>query len=64
MFEQEPLPPDSPLWELEQVIITPHNSGATEVYDERAFEIFARNLQEYLHGREPSLNRVDLIKQY
>jgi phosphoglycerate dehydrogenase-like enzyme len=64
VFEQEPLPSNHPLWELEQVILTPHNSGETNVYGERAFEIFAHNLRDYVAGREPSLNRVDLKKQY
>ncbi|MFE5320514.1 D-2-hydroxyacid dehydrogenase [Paenibacillus sp. NPDC056579] len=64
VFEQEPLPADHPLWELEQVIITPHNAGLTTVYNERAFEIFARNLQNYIEERELSANLVDLAKQY
>lgn len=64
VFEQEPLPLDHPLWELEQVMITPHNAGLTSAYGERAFEILACNLQNYIEGREPSLNRVDLKKQY
>ncbi|UQZ82252.1 Glyoxylate/hydroxypyruvate reductase B [Paenibacillus konkukensis] len=64
VFEQEPLPASSPLWQMENVIMTPHNSGSTEQYNERAFEILMRNLQDYLQGREPSVNRVDYGKQY
>lgn len=64
VFEQEPLPASSPLWEMEQVIITPHNAGSTENYTERVIEIFLRNLQDYVQGSEPSWNRVDLNKQY
>lgn len=64
VFEQEPLPSDHPLWGMEQVIITPHNSGSTDVYNERAFDIFIRNLHDYLQCGKPALNLVDLEKQY
>jgi phosphoglycerate dehydrogenase-like enzyme len=64
VFEQEPLPESSPLWELENVIITPHNSGSTPHYNERVISIFAQNLKEYIHGRELSVNRVDYKLQY
>ncbi len=64
VFEQEPLPETSPLWTLENVIITPHNSGSTVYYDERATDIFLQNLMQYLRGSVPSVNRVDLEKQY
>lgn len=64
VFEQEPLPESSPLWGMEQVIITPHNSGSTVYYDERVIDIFINNLRDYVQGREPSLNRIDLEKQY
>ncbi|WP_028552870.1 D-2-hydroxyacid dehydrogenase [Paenibacillus sp. UNC451MF] len=64
VFEQEPLPESSPLWDLENVIMTPHNSGSTDQYNERAFEIFMQNLQQYLQGHEPIVNRVDYNLQY
>jgi phosphoglycerate dehydrogenase-like enzyme len=64
VFEQEPLPADSPLWGMDNVIVSPHHAGATVRYDERAVDIFIRNLHDYSAGREPSLNRVDLSKQY
>ncbi|WP_135555809.1 D-2-hydroxyacid dehydrogenase [Paenibacillus cymbidii] len=64
VFEQEPLPADSPLWEMDNVIITPHQAGATVHYEERAVAIFVRNLQVYVDGREPSESRVDLAKRY
>ncbi len=63
VFEQEPLPEDSPLWEMENVIMTPHVSGFTPQYDERATDIFAENLRRYLAG-EPLLNLVDREKGY
>lgn len=64
VFEEEPLQEDSPLWGMEQVIITPHNSGATVHYDERAMHILLHNLRDVAEGRRPSLNRVDLHRQY
>jgi phosphoglycerate dehydrogenase-like enzyme len=64
VFEIEPLPEDNPLWDMDNVILTPHNSGSTEYYHERAMHIFLRNLMDYMEGREPQLNRVDYNEQY
>ena len=64
VFEQEPLPADSPLWQMEQVIITPHVSGSSRYYNERAFEIFIDNLAAYLKEGRPCRNLVDYDKQY
>jgi phosphoglycerate dehydrogenase-like enzyme len=64
VFEIEPLPADNLLWDMDNVIITAHNSGITEYYQERAMQIFLRNLRDYVDGREPQLNRVDLDNQY
>ena len=58
VFEQEPLPADSPLWRLPNVLLSPHISGMTPAYDDRAMQIFAENLRRYLAG-EPLLNLVD-----
>lgn len=58
VFETEPLPEDSPLWGMENVIITPHTSGDTPHYDERALEIFLGNLRRYAKG-EPLTHVVD-----
>jgi phosphoglycerate dehydrogenase-like enzyme len=65
VFEKEPLSEDSPLWELENVIITPHTSGSTEFYNKRVMEdIFIPNLKEYIKGNQPSINLVDYRKGY
>ena len=64
VFETEPLPADSPLWSMENVILTPHSSGSTAHYDRRALEIFLANLRAYIAGEEPGVNRVDLDLQY
>lgn len=63
VFEQEPLPANSPLWDLENVLISPHVAGFTPRYDERAATLFAQNLARYLAG-EPLLNIVDKTKGY
>jgi phosphoglycerate dehydrogenase-like enzyme len=52
VFETEPLPEDSPLWDLDNVIITPHYSGRTPRYHERAMAIFLDNLHRYVGGQE------------
>ncbi|HWP61047.1 MAG TPA: D-2-hydroxyacid dehydrogenase [Candidatus Paceibacterota bacterium] len=58
VFETEPLPSDSPLWDMEQVIITPHNSGLSQKYMDRAVTLFCKNLRAYLAG-EKLPNEVD-----
>lgn len=57
VFEQEPLPADSPLWDLPNVIISPHNSAESSGNDERATGFFLRNIPRWAHG-EPMENRV------
>ena len=52
VFYREPLPADSPLWELDNVILTPHISGGNENYNEVATSIFCDNLRRYLAGEE------------
>lgn len=58
VFEAEPLPEESPLWEMDNVLITPHYSGSTPHYVTRFVEIFLDNLRRYQHG-EPLQNVVD-----
>lgn len=52
VFHTEPLPAASPLWKLPNVLISPHNAGASTGTYARGVEIFLRNLEDYLHGRE------------
>jgi D-2-hydroxyacid dehydrogenase (NADP+) len=63
VFEREPLPEDSELWGLENVMLTPHISGGTERYFQRAVPIFCENLRRYLKGRT-LLNVVDPRRGY
>ena len=58
VFWQEPLPPDSELFDLDNVILSPHLASATEKYDDMATELFAENLRRYLAG-ESLWNVVD-----
>ncbi|CAM4454889.1 D-2-hydroxyacid dehydrogenase [Paenibacillus tarimensis] len=52
VFEEEPLPAGHPLWKLENVILTPHNAGATEHYKDRVVALFLDNLRRYLAGEQ------------
>jgi phosphoglycerate dehydrogenase-like enzyme len=63
VFEKEPLPAGSPLWQMENVIVTAHYSGATPHYSERAMAIFLDNLRRYRVG-EPLRNVVDRALGY
>ena len=50
VFEQEPLPPESPLWDLPNAILSPHNASASAGNDHRAARIFLDNLVSWAHG--------------
>ncbi len=56
--EVEPLPPESPLWDMPNVIITPHVGGQRASRVDDITELFCQNLQRYQSG-QPLLNRVD-----
>ena len=58
VFETEPLPEESPLWEMPNVVITPHVAGGTPHYIDRLLDIFTENLKRYQAG-EPLINMVD-----
>jgi phosphoglycerate dehydrogenase-like enzyme len=58
VFTREPLPADSPYWDLPNVIVTPHVSGAMEDYWTPLVALFAENLRRFEKG-EPLLNVVD-----
>ncbi len=59
----EPLPADSRLWELDNVILSPHVSGGMEDYVSRATERFCENLKRYVNGKK-LLNVIDRKKGY
>jgi phosphoglycerate dehydrogenase-like enzyme len=58
VFEREPLPPESPLWSLPGVIVTPHASGRTPGNLARAEVLFLENLVRFSRG-EPLLNEAE-----
>lgn len=60
VFVQEPLPASSALWDLPNVLITPHNAGSNPSYDKRVVELFCENLGKYL--RSESLKNL-VIKE-
>lgn len=61
--EQEPLPPDSPLWEAPNLLLTPHLASATERLWSRHLALLTENTRRYLAG-EPLLNVVDKTAGY
>jgi phosphoglycerate dehydrogenase-like enzyme len=50
VFATEPLPADSPLWEMPNVIVTPHSSGASTSAGLRSEKIFVHNVAQYISG--------------
>ncbi|WP_091219765.1 D-2-hydroxyacid dehydrogenase [Paenibacillus sp. BC26] len=64
VFEQEPLPQEHPLWNMENVIITPHETGNTPYYMDRALSIVLDNLTNYSAQGKPCRNVVDWQAQY
>jgi len=63
VFQHEPLPADSPLWDVEQLFITPHTGSQTEQLWPRHYEVFSENLRRYL-AHQPLLFVVDKQKGY
>ncbi len=60
---EEPLPPGSSLWNMDNVIITPHTSGGSPARMDRLVELFCENLQRFLSG-ETLLSVIDKKKMY
>ena len=63
VFEKEPLPAGSPLWGLENLLITPHTAGLTEKLWDRHYDLFSLNLRRYL-AHQPLQFVVDKHKGY
>ncbi|ELY64961.1 D-2-hydroxyacid dehydrogenase [Natrinema versiforme] len=57
VFEEEPLPESSPLWDRDNVLVTPHMAGSTPHYWERCADIFLRNYDRFRDGEDLE-NRV------
>ena len=58
-FQQEPLPKDSPLWDMDNVMLTPHIGGLSDIYAHQALDVFRHNLKLFLDGDH--LNMVNVV---
>jgi len=58
VFVEEPLPPDSPLWEMPNVVVSPHSASTSDRENERLTTLFCDNLRRFLSG-EPMRNILD-----
>ncbi|MBZ9603077.1 D-2-hydroxyacid dehydrogenase [Phyllobacterium chamaecytisi] len=63
VFEREPLPQDSPLWGMSNVILTPHAAGNATNYRQWLFSLFVENIERFLNGQALK-NLVDLRRGY
>ncbi len=63
VFAHEPLPPESPLWTMPRVIVSPHSASNGINENKRIVDLFCENLNRYLRG-EPLLNVLDIKKLY
>lgn len=60
VFNEEPLPKDHPFWGMENVIVSPHVAGMSNIYAEQLLPIFEENLRRFLKGERRNLiNRVE-----
>lgn len=58
VFEVEPLSPDSPLWDMQNVIITPRVGGMSDVYAQQSLPLVVHNLRCFLDGRLADMKNV------
>jgi phosphoglycerate dehydrogenase-like enzyme len=65
VFEQEPLPPDNPLWSMSNVLITPHMAAKPDSHHvpERRTQIFVENCQRFERG-QPLMNVADKSQRF
>lgn len=63
VFAKEPLPADSPLWELPNVIVSPHSASTVPAENARLTDLFCENLRRYLDNK-PLINVFDRTRRY
>lgn len=63
VFAQEPLPPESPLWDMPNVLVSPHSASTADSENAKLTDLFCENLRRYLEGR-PLLNVFDHVRGY
>jgi len=64
VFDEEPLPEENPLWEHDNILITPHFSGVVEHFKDSIFEIVKENADSFRTQGKPSRNVIDFEKNY
>jgi phosphoglycerate dehydrogenase-like enzyme len=64
VFKTEPLPDDSPLWGIDNLLITPHVGGGSQFEGQTILEIFTENLGRFLRGEFPLRNQVDKTRGF
>lgn len=64
VFETEPLAQTSPFWEMDNVVITPHNTGLVRHFKKAQLELFLPNLKQFLLDKTFKYNQIDLSKGY
>ena len=64
VFEKEPLPEDSELWGIDNVLITPHAGGGGQFEGQRILEMFTENLGRFLRGEFPLRNQIDKVRGF
>jgi glyoxylate/hydroxypyruvate reductase len=63
VYEKEPLPPESPLWAMPNVLVCPHSGSTSDRENERITDLFCENLRRWQAG-EPLLNVLDVERGY
>ncbi len=63
VFAEEPLPPTSPLWDMPNVLVSPHSASTSDRENERITDLFCANLRRYLDG-QPLENVLDTARLY
>jgi phosphoglycerate dehydrogenase-like enzyme len=58
VFTNEPLATDSPLWAMDNVIVTPRIGGMSDRYAEQLFPLVAHNLRAWMNGRPDSMRNI------
>lgn len=64
VFNNEPLEEDSPLWQHEKIMISPHNSGSVAHFREALFSVIGPNVASYAQNGKPIINVIDYEKSY
>lgn len=64
VFETEPLPADSPLWDVDRLLITPHAAGGSQWEADHIRDIFIENVDRFIKGDFPLRNQIDKVRGF